>query len=106
MGVPLDFRDMTGITFVDTIAISKRFLSKSAVALLELLFHEMVHVVQYSILGVERFVPEYVQGWARSGERYDAIPLEVQAYQLQAQFASGFPTAFSVEDAVRARFGS
>jgi hypothetical protein len=106
LGVPLDFRDMAGITFVDAIAISKRFLPESPHGLLELLFHEMVHVVQYSILGIERFIPEYAYGWARSGERYGAIPLEVQAYDLQAQFASEFPAAFSVEDAVRARFGS
>lgn len=106
LGVPLDFRRMTGITFMDTIAISKRFLPQSPQELLELLFHEMVHVVQYSVLGVQRFVSEYVYGWAKSGERYQAIPLEVQAYQLQSRFSAKFPTAFSVENEVLARFAA
>lgn len=104
--IPLDFRDMAAITFVDTIALARRFLPKSAHDFLELLFHEMVHVVQYSALGVERFVPEYVYGWARSGRRYKAIPLEEQAYELQDRFASTFPVRFSVEDAVHARFSA
>lgn len=108
LGVPLDFRRMAGITFVDTIAISKRFLPQSPHELLELLFHEMVHVVQYAVLGTQRFVPEYVYGWAKSGEKYETIPLELeaQAYELQSRFTSEFPTAFSVENAVRARFAA
>jgi hypothetical protein len=66
----------------------------------------MVHIVQYAVLGVERFIPEYVYGWAKSGERYETIPLEVQAYELQARFSSGYPTVFSIEDTVRARFAA
>jgi len=90
LGVPVDFRDMAGITFVDTIAISKRFLPESPHGLLELLFHEMVHVVQYDVLGVERFVPEYVYGWVRSGERYETIPLRLKPMSCRLSLFRSF----------------
>ena len=32
-----------------------------------LLFHEMVHVVQYEVLGIETFVTRYVHGWFGQG---------------------------------------
>lgn len=102
--VPLDFRLMAGITFVDTIVVAKRFLPSSPHEFLVLLFHELVHVVQYSVLSPERFVPEYVLGWANASQVYAKIPLEVQAYELAARFASSFPTAFSVEEEVRSSF--
>jgi hypothetical protein len=56
-----------------------------------------VHVVQYRILGVAAFVRRYVLGWANNGRRYEAIPLERDAYELQARFESNPGRPFSVE---------
>ena len=94
--MPLDFSNMDGINFFDTISISRQNLHK--LDLTRLLFHECVHVAQYDYLGVERFVYQYVHGWANSGFDYFAIPLEMQAYELEQRFVRG--EIFSVEDAV------
>lgn len=85
--VLLDFTGMSAITFVDTIVVNRRFVEDPAPS--ELLFHELVHVVQYEVLGVEEFARRYVAGWARGGFSYEAIRLERQAYRLQAAFETG-----------------
>jgi hypothetical protein len=90
---PLDFSRMAGITFIDTIAIALPDLTEQA--LIELLFHEAVHVAQYRYLGEAAFVERYVQGWADNGFDYFSIPLERQAYALQGRFETG--EVFSVE---------
>jgi hypothetical protein len=96
--IPLDFRLMTGITFVDTIVISRSQFEGPA-TWRPLLFHELVHVVQYRVLGVDRFVAEYVNGWARNGFFYESIPLEAMAYELQGRFDRA-SDRFSVETEV------
>jgi hypothetical protein len=83
----LDFRKASGITFIDTVLLSNRFISGAPP--ISLLFHEIVHIVQYRLLGVDEFARRYVLGWARNGYRYDAIPLEQQAFSLTARFAEG-----------------
>lgn len=102
--VPLDFTAMAGITLVDTILVSRERADVSELGLRSLLFHECVHVAQYQHLGLERFVHEYVSGWAKNGYQYEAIPLEQQAYELQHRFLSG--DEFSVEECVVAQFPS
>ncbi len=96
MGVanPINFPDMLGITFVDFIVISKTIARKPEDRL-PILFHELVHVLQYRALGPRRFVEQYLGGWFKNGGKYDAIPLEKQAYDLQARFERG--ERFSVE---------
>lgn len=52
-----------------------------------LLFHELIHVVQYRLLGVGVFARLYVAGFLQ--ERcYERIPLERCAYALEERFAS------------------
>lgn len=97
--IPLDFSQMSGITFIDTIVIAKQRLQPGWEAWLSLLFHECVHVCQYELLGLERFIEQYVQGWAQNGFDYYAIPLEAQAYQLQGAFETK-NQILSVEKAV------
>lgn len=101
---PLDFTVMAGITFEDTILLSDRWMPPGA-SLAPLLFHELVHVVQYETLGVPMFVERYVQGWAQNGFQYAAIPLERDAYELQARFEAQPHRAFSVRAEVRHRLG-
>jgi len=52
-----------------------------------LYFHEMVHVVQWDRLGVERFLMAYGVGLMQGG--YRDSPLEAMAYRLQADFDRG-----------------
>ncbi len=85
--VVLDFTGMTAITFADTVVLNRRFVEGPAPA--GLLFHELVHVVQYDVLGVDEFTRLYVGGWAAGGFSYRDIPLERMAYRLQAEFEAG-----------------
>ncbi len=88
-----DFADMAAITFVDTVVSHEPFTDR-------LLFHELVHVVQYQKLGLERFAVKYLSGFLGGGS-YEAIPLEINAYELDARFAAAPTMAFSVADEVQ-----
>jgi hypothetical protein len=85
-----DFAHMAAITFVDTVVSHEAFTDR-------LLFHELVHVVQYDKLGLEGFANKYVRGFLTGGS-YDAIPLEMNAYDSDARFAGAPTRAFSVAD--------
>lgn len=50
-----------------------------------MLFHELVHTVQYRLLGVPAFARRYVKGFLAT-KRYRDIPLERCALHLQFQF--------------------
>ncbi|MGC2198395.1 MAG: hypothetical protein WA628_27235 [Terriglobales bacterium] len=63
------------------------------------LFHELVHVVQYRVLGLRRFAELYVRGFLEGGG-YEGIPLERQAYELGACFDRQPNKIFSVEEDV------
>ena len=102
--IPLDFTLMSGITFLDTLLISEA-LPVAPAERLRLLFHELVHMVQYQVLGVEEFITRYVNGWARNGFRYETIPLEQDAYALDARFASSPNAVFSVQAEVANQLG-
>jgi hypothetical protein len=64
-----------------------------------LLFHGLVHVVQYRMLGLERYLELYVRAFLRSGV-YVNVPLEVHAFQLGERFAQDPSTPFSVQSEV------
>ena len=89
----LNLLDVAGITFVDVIVHPGRLT-------IPLLFHELVHVTQYRVLGLRRFVELYVAGFLATGD-YHAIPLEAQAYELGDRFVAdpglAFPVAAEVE---------
>jgi hypothetical protein len=97
--IPLDFSQMSGITFVDTIVIGKKRFDPQKIPWLSLLFHECVHVCQYKVLGVTAFIKQYVEGWAEHGFNYYAIPFEVQAYQLQQAYETA-EHPFSAEQVI------
>jgi len=88
-----DFADMAAITYVDTVVSHEPFTDR-------LLFHELVHVVQYEKLGLAEFAAKYVRGFLNGGS-YEAIPLEMNAYELDAQFAAAPAKIFSVNAAVQ-----
>ena len=72
------FRRMAAITFVDVV-VAQEELTPS------LLFHELVHVVQYRQLGLRKFAELYVRGFLETGE-YLSIPLERVAYHMEDMF--------------------
>ena len=100
--VPLDFTVMYGITFEDTVLLSERYLGEDELSP-GILFHELVHVVQYRQLGIADFVTRYVRGWAENGYDYRAIPLERDAYQLQERYERNPERPFSVSEEVARR---
>jgi hypothetical protein len=88
------FSELAGITFVDVVVHSEPLTRP-------LLFHELVHVVQYRELGVAGFAELYVRGFLNGGS-YEEIPLEKQAYELEGRFTQN-GEVFSVEEDVRRR---
>jgi len=88
-----DFSAMAAITFVDVI-VSHEEVSD------DLLFHEMVHVVQYAQLGLKEFAARYVNGFVQGGS-YEEVPLEKHAYELEGRFSRERGQVFSVANAVR-----
>jgi hypothetical protein len=92
-GLLPDFTKMAAITFIDTVVFHEPIENR-------LLFHELVHVVQYEKLELAEFAAKYVNGFLTGGS-YEAIPLERNAYELDERFAQAPADAFSVEDEVQ-----
>jgi hypothetical protein len=96
----LDFSRMWGITFVDTVLIVEDAIRDN---LDSLVFHELVHVVQYDILGLDKFVELFITGWVNQGFNYAAIPLEMDAYELQYKYEGDPEVGFDVQEEVSRR---
>jgi hypothetical protein len=88
----LEMSSIGAITLMDVVAYPQQLD-------LGTLFHELVHVVQYRVLGLKRFSELYVKGFLLRGG-YARIPLEQQAYELGARFDESPGIAFSVEEEV------
>jgi hypothetical protein len=84
--------DFDGITYLDTF-----FLKKSRAVDERLYFHELIHVVQWSLLGPERFLATYAEGLEKFG--YRDSPLEVMAYNADATFVQS-ANIFDAEELV------
>jgi hypothetical protein len=93
-----NFAEMAAITFVDTVVSHEPFTNR-------LLFHELVHVVQYEKLRLPEFASKYVRGFL-SGGSYAAIPLEMNAYELDARFAAAPTKPFLVVSEVQRWIGA
>jgi hypothetical protein len=88
----IDFSTMAAITFDDLVVFHDPLTP-------QLIFHELVHVVQYRLLGIDEFARLYVRGYLHGG--YEGTPLEVCAYQLDGRFIMG-SVGFDVEAEVQA----
>ena len=73
--------DYDGVTYLDTY-----FLKKAVADDESLHFHEMIHVVQWRLLGAEFFLAIYAGGLEKFG-----FPLEKMAYDAQEFFARSGP---------------
>jgi hypothetical protein len=89
------FGDMAGVTFRDVVVHVEPLT-------VSLLFHELVHAVQYKHLGLAGFAERYVRGFLTGGS-YEEIPLEKQAYELEGRFVAQPDSPFSVEEDVKRR---
>lgn len=92
----LDFptpSEVAGITFDHVIATREPMSPRT-------LFHELVHTVQYRLLGVNAFSHLYTRGFIE-GRSYHAIPLERCALELDQDFDRLRPP-FPVDDEVAA----
>lgn len=82
----------SGITYLDTYFVLWHEAERES-----LHFHELVHVIQWQLLGAERFLALYADGLEKHG--YRDSPLESMAYDHEARFNSKEPP-YSVEAAV------
>ena len=102
LGIPGfgDFESMpaAGITYLDTFFVDRRHAAEES-----LHFHEMIHVIQWQVLGPKGFLAAYADGLARFGDRDS--PLEVMAYGLQSRFEREL-VPFDAEQLVRDIFKS
>jgi hypothetical protein len=71
--------DAGGITYLNTYFVRADYANDES-----LHFHELVHVIQWRLLGPERFLRLYADGLERFG--YRNSPLEEVAYSLQYRF--------------------
>lgn len=78
------FIDMpaAAITYMDTYYVSRPHADN-----LRLHFHELVHVVQWELLGITNFITRYMLEIQTHG--YHQAPLERMAYTLDQHYASG-----------------
>ncbi|OGX38856.1 MAG: hypothetical protein A3D87_01530 [Omnitrophica WOR_2 bacterium RIFCSPHIGHO2_02_FULL_50_17] len=85
--------DYAGITYLDTYFIKRQFEEDES-----LHFHELVHVVQWQMLGLQKFLLLYGVGIIQDGYRESL--LEKMAYNYQHRFQDSLET-FDVENAVK-----
>jgi hypothetical protein len=76
----LERTDYDGITYLDTIFVKRVWAHDE-----ELHFHKLIHVLQWRLLGSERFLALYADGLEKFG--YEDSPLEKMAYHVQNEFS-------------------
>jgi hypothetical protein len=86
-----------GLTYIDTF-----FLKPTQSRNENMHFHELVHVIQWRLLGPDRFLFWYADGLERFG--YRQSPLETMAYDAETAFASS-TAIFNVEKMVAEKLG-
>lgn len=87
------FADTSAVTFIDVVVSHEEFTPS-------LLFHELVHAVQYAQLGTKDFASRYVSGFLKAGG-YAENPLEKHAFELEQRFSTSPEEAFSVANEVK-----
>jgi hypothetical protein len=101
-GLPLlDFHLMAAFTAEDLVLINPVRIAGLEARARAILFHEVVHVHQYGLLGLEAFMHEYLSSVV-AYRNYRDIPLEAVAYEAQDRYVLNPDEPFSVDDMVRA----
>ena len=81
--------DNSGVTYLDTYFVKRNRADDEG-----LHFHELIHVIQWNLLGPERFLGTYAAGLEKFG--YRNSPLEAMAFEAEESFASA-TKAFDAE---------
>jgi hypothetical protein len=89
--------DYDGITYLDTFFVKNRSARSE-----RLYFHELIHAVQWRLLGPERFLAAYATGLETFG--YRESPLERMAYDAEMEFVRS-SEAFDAEKLVATELG-
>jgi hypothetical protein len=84
---------LVGITFRDMYFVQPSFETEGVQ------FHELIHVVQWKVLGVREFLLAYALGVVQC--EYEKSPLEAIAYDLQARFEQGLGLPSVAESVAR-----
>ena len=87
-----DAAHMTAMPFIDVAVFNRQ-------PTLRTLFHTLVHVAQFEVVGVERVMKGYFETLNESG-LWMVVPYEEQAYQLDARYTRDPHDTFSVEKEV------
>jgi hypothetical protein len=88
-----DVSHKVAVTFLDVVVFNQKITQRD-------LFHGLVHSVQFSLLGLERFTELFVAGFLQA-RSYFLIPLKAHAFALDTRYAENPQTPFSVEVEVR-----
>jgi hypothetical protein len=88
-----DAAHMTAIPFIDVALFNRE-------PTLRTIFHTLVHVTQFSIVGLEKVMSGYFQALNESG-LWMVVPYEEQAYRMDARYTKDPSDIFSVEDEIR-----
>ena len=88
-----DAAHMTAMPFIDVALFNRQ-------PTLRTVFHTLVHVTQFTVVGVERVMHGYFQTLNESG-LWMVVPFEEQAYQMDARFTKDPTDHFSVEAEIR-----
>jgi hypothetical protein len=84
---------MASLTFADVVIFPRDINDRR-------LFHALVHAAQFEILGIDRYAEWFVRGFLRVCSHV-SVPLEMQAFSLEAKFADNPAEPFSVEKLIR-----
>jgi hypothetical protein len=84
---------MTAMPFLDVTVFNRA-------PTLRTLFHNLVHVAQFSVLGAERVMESYFHVLNESG-LWMVAPVEEQAYQLDTRYTKDPTDVFSVADEIQ-----
>ena len=69
---------MDSVTFLDVVVFNEQLTERS-------LFHSLVHVVQFHLLGLERYSELFVKGFVKTKTHF-TVPLEAHAFSLESKF--------------------
>ena len=87
-----DFVHLASVTYIDVIVFNEIIVSRT-------LFHGLVHAQQMAALGLDNYVGFYLRGFLKT-RSWITIPLEAQAFQLEARFSMTPLEVFSVKEEI------
>ena len=88
-----EWTHMDSLTLIDVILFNEKITDRR-------LFHGLVHLVQFELLGIERYSELFIRGFLASKHHF-SVPLEAHTFSLESKYAANPADRFSVEDRVR-----